>query len=168
MSSIQIFTISIILQTKTITTNLCTNLPISIIWRSHLFIWGTHNQFDPTCTLCWGWSPYIIRVGSLPIHFNFSANISVVPEVGRLTSSPLETPTHFKHCRHLTLPVENIWAPRSFVRAEPSSKQTSYTTAWDRCSLPAPHWSRPTANSGSLTWEKRFLASATTHGWCTQ
>ncbi len=65
---------------------------------------------------------------SLPIHFNFSTNISVVLEV-RWTSSPSATQICFKLFRHRTSPAVNVWALLSSVKAAPSSRPTSSTTA---------------------------------------
>jgi hypothetical protein len=101
---------------------------------------------------------------SLPIYFNFSSNISVVPDVGNRTSSQLATLKLFRRSLTLTWPTANAWVRHFSVRADLVSRQTLSMTAWAHSTLAAQHSSKTIASSESPPPGRRSTASGTTRG----
>ncbi len=95
---------------------------------------------------------------SLSVHFNFSENISVIPEVGWADLITIGDTNSFQTLSSLDLTNCKQLGLTFSARIAPYWRQISFRTAWAPFFLLAPHSSKQTASSWFRIQEKRFSA----------
>ncbi len=76
---------------------------------------------------------------SLPIYFNFSSNVSVIPDVSKSDLIAIGNTEAFQTLLPPIWPTANVWVRDFSVKDDPFFKPTSFKTALDPFTLEAPH-----------------------------